>query len=125
MTTAPTAITFHKQSQRLTLVIDGQEMTLPSEFLRVYSPSAEVRGHGDSDGVLQVGKKEVHIRHMEYVGNYALKITYSDGHDSGLYHWQYLAFLGQNQDRLWQEYLDKLQAAGAQRDAPFIAFKSV
>jgi len=75
--------------------------------------------------VLQVGKKDVRIKNMEYVGNYALKITYSDGHDSGLYHWQYLDFLGKNQEALWQEYLEKLEAAGAKRTAAFIELKSV
>ena len=125
MTAAPTTIKFHKQTQRLTLVIEGHESTLSAEFLRVHSPSAEVRGHGDSDGVLQVGKKDVQIKHLEYVGNYALKITFSDGHDSGLFHWQYLDFLGKNQEHLWQEYLEKLEAAGAKRTAAFIELKSV
>ena len=89
--------------------------SLPAEYLRVYSPSAEVRGHGPGQDVLQTGKAEVSITDLEPVGQYALKITFSDGHDSGLYDWDYLYRLAHNQDALWQDYLDRLEKAGASR----------
>jgi DUF971 family protein len=89
---------------------------LPFELLRVYSPSAEVQGHGPGQEVLQVGKRDVQIQALEPVGHYAVKPTFSDGHDSGLFTWEYLAWLGANQDELWQNYLDRLAAAGASRD---------
>ncbi|MBI5919511.1 MAG: DUF971 domain-containing protein [Nitrosomonadales bacterium] len=114
---APTEITLHQQSQTLEVAYeDGARHTLPAEFLRVYSPSAEVRGHGAGQEVLQVGKRNVAITGVEPVGSYALKIIYDDGHDSGLYSWDYLYELGEMQGNLWQEYLGKLVAAGASRD---------
>jgi DUF971 family protein len=96
---------------------DGQRYTLPFEFLRVYSPSAEVRGHGPGQEVLQVGKKDVEITQVEPVGSYAVQLVFSDGHDSGLYSWDYLYNLGVNQDSMWTHYLERLQVAGASRDA--------
>lgn len=89
---------------------------MPYEFLRVHSPSAEVRGHGPGQETLQVGKKNVAIREVLPVGNYAMKIVYDDGHDSGLYTWEYLAELGEHQHELWRSYLEKLEAAGASRE---------
>jgi len=118
----PTEITLHKQSRMLEIAFDdGARYRLPLEFLRVYSPSAEVRGHGPGQETLQVGKKDVGVLDIEPVGSYAIKIGFDDGHDSGLYTWEYLHDLGQNQDALWQEYLQQLEAAGASRepgDAP-------
>lgn len=111
----PTNIKLHKASRTLELqYADGQGFTLPAEFLRVHSPSAEVQGHGKP--VLQVGKQHVALTSVEAAGNYALKLTFSDGHDSGLYSWDYLYHLGQSQESLWQDYLDKLHTAGASRD---------
>ncbi len=95
---------------------DGQVFRLPYEFLRVYSPSAEVRGHGPGQEVLQTGKQEVEIRSLEPVGSYAVQPSFSDGHSTGIYSWDYLYHLGRNQDRMWQEYLARLEAAGASRD---------
>ena len=95
---------------------DGKTFRLPYEYLRVHSPSAEVRGHGPGQEVLQTGKKSVEIRSMEPVGSYAVQPQFSDGHATGIYSWDYLYELGQNQDKLWKEYLAKLQAAGASRE---------
>ena len=95
---------------------DGKTFRLPYEFLRVHSPSAEVRGHGPGQEVLQTGKREVEIRTLEPVGSYAVQPAFSDGHGTGIYSWEYLYELGENQDRLWREYLVKLEAAGASRD---------
>ena len=118
----PIEITLHKQSRLLEIAFDdGACYRLPLEFLRVYSPSAEVRGHGPGQETLQVGKKNVGVLDIEPVGSYAIKIGFDDGHDSGLYTWEYLHDLGRNQDALWQEYLQQLEAAGASRepeDAP-------
>jgi len=118
----PTEIKLHQQSCLLEIAFDdGARYQMPYEFLRVYSPSAEVRGHGPGQETLQVGKKEVKILEIEPVGSYAMKIVYDDGHDSGLYTWEYLDELGRNQEPLWQSYLEKLDAAGASRepgDAP-------
>jgi DUF971 family protein len=94
---------------------DGKSYRLAYEFLRVHSPSAEVRGHGPGQEVLQVGKREVDIRSLEPVGSYAVQPTFSDGHATGIYSWDYLQHLGENQERLWAEYLDRLKAAGAGR----------
>ena len=96
---------------------DGKAFRLPCELLRVYSPSAEVRGHGPGQEVLQTGKGEVGIASIEPVGNYAVRLVFSDGHDTGLYSWDYLYSLGENQDALWRQYLDRLEKAGASRDA--------
>ena len=114
----PTEIVLHQQSRILEVAFaDGRRFRLPCEFLRVFSPSAEVRGHGPGQDVLQTGKKEVAITAVEPVGNYAVKLVFSDGHDSGLYSWEYLYALGSDQEGLWQQYLDRLQQAGASRDA--------
>ncbi|HEV7813867.1 MAG TPA: DUF971 domain-containing protein [Janthinobacterium sp.] len=114
----PTALTVHKQSRVLDISFDdGAEFSFPFEFLRVYSPSAEVRGHSKGQEVLQVGKRDIDIASIEPVGNYAIQPTFSDGHNSGLYSWAYLHHLGSNQEELWQEYLDQLAAAGYVGDA--------
>lgn len=114
----PTDIVLHQQSRLLEIAFDdGKRFQLPCEFLRVYSPSAEVRGHGPGQEVLQAGKREVNIRAIEPVGAYAVKLAFSDGHDTGLYSWEYLHELGRNQEWLWRAYLDRLEKAGASRDA--------
>lgn len=114
----PTQVVVHKQSRILEIAFaDGSAFRLPFEFLRVYSPSAEVRGHGPGQEVLQVGKREVGITAVEPVGHYALQPHFSDGHATGIFAWDYLHWLGSRQDSLWQDYLDRLQAAGASRDA--------
>lgn len=116
--TTPTEITLHQKSGILEIAFDdGLRCSLPSEFLRVNSPSAEVRGHGPGQEVLQVGKKDVMLTAIEPVGSYAIQLTFDDGHDSGLYSWEYLHELGQNQEALWQEYLRQLEAAGESREA--------
>ncbi len=113
----PTNIRIRKQSRFLELsYADSTHYELPFELLRVLSPSAEVRGHGMGPGVLQTGKRDVQLTAAEMVGNYALKLTFSDGHDSGLYTWGYLRELGEHQDRFWQRYLDRLQQEGGSRD---------
>jgi DUF971 family protein len=96
---------------------DGRVARLSCEFLRVYSPSAEVRGHGTGQEVLQFGKSDVRITAVEPVGTYAVRLVFSDGHDTGLYSWDYLYELGSNQDQLWREYLDRLSKAGASRES--------
>ncbi|UCH49618.1 MAG: DUF971 domain-containing protein [Betaproteobacteria bacterium] len=114
----PTDIILHQQSRILEIAFDdGKRFSLPCEFLRVLSPSAEVRGHGVGQEVLQTGKREVNIVAVEPVGNYAVKLVFSDGHDSGLYSWDYLYTLGVDHDALWQDYLERLDKAGASRDA--------
>ena len=112
---APTQIKLHKKSQTLELVFNDQPYTLSSEFLRVLSPSAEVRGHGKGQEVLQTAKKFVEITDITTIGNYAIKLTFSDGHDTGIYSWDYLLELGNNKDSLWQQYLQQLESAGASR----------
>jgi DUF971 family protein len=113
---APTEIKLHQKSRVMEIAFaDGKIFRLPYEFLRVHSPSAEVRGHGPGQEVLQVGKREVEIRVLEPVGSYAVQPTFSDSHATGIYSWQYLYHLGENQDRLWAEYLEKLDKAGAGR----------
>lgn len=115
----PNNVVVHQQSKVLELSYeDGNTYRLPFELLRVLSPSAEVQGHGPGQEILQTGKREVLIANLEPVGHYALKPSFSDGHDSGLYSWDYLRFLCENQDQLWKEHLDKLAAAGLDRDAP-------
>lgn len=114
----PTNIVLHQQSKVLEVSFEsGECFRLPYEFLRVYSPSAEVRGHGGDGAVLQTGKQNVTIVDVEPAGQYALKITYDDGHDSGLYSWEYLYRLGSKQEEMWQDYLQRLQQAGALRTA--------
>jgi DUF971 family protein len=113
----PTTITLHQKSRVLEIAFaDGRSFRLPFEFLRVYSPSAEVRGHGPGQEVLQVGKRNVDIRSVEPVGSYAVQPQFSDGHGTGIYSWEYLYELGENQDELWKEYLEKLAEAGASRE---------
>jgi len=113
----PTEIKLHKVSKTLEISFgDGAHFDLPFEFLRVYSPSAEVRGHGPGQGTLQTGKRQVTIETLEAVGNYAVQPTFSDGHNTGIYSWETLYELGQNQESLWQNYLTRLQQAGANRD---------
>ena len=118
-TPSPQSITLHQQSRVLEIGFsDGQEFKIPFELMRVYSPSAEVQGHGPGQEVLQTGKRDVGIVALEPVGNYAVQPTFSDGHDSGIYAWDYLYFLGSQQAELWNDYLQRLQAAGVDRDAP-------
>jgi len=113
----PTEITLHQKSRTLQIAFeDGANFQLPFEFLRVFSPSAEVRGHGPGEEVLQVGKKNAIITEVEPVGSYALKLVFDDGHDSGLYSWEYLYDLGKYQDKVWQDYLQQLEEAGASRE---------
>lgn len=113
----PTEILLHQQSRRLEVAFsDGARFELSFEFLRVNSPSAEVRGHGPGQEVLQTGKRNVEIREIEPVGNYALQPVFSDGHSTGIFSWDYLYELGQRRDTLWDEYLKRLEAAGASRD---------
>jgi DUF971 family protein len=115
-TPRPTDIRLHQLSRKLEISFDdGAHFSLPCEYLRVYSPSAEVRGHGPGQEVLQTGKEEVNIVGIEPVGMYAVKLTFSDGHDTGLYSWDYLYDLGVSQEKLWQSYLARLAAAGIQR----------
>lgn len=113
----PEEIQLCTDRDRLHLRYDDGEYVLTAEYLRVYSPSAEVRGHGAGQAKLQTGKRDVKIVNVHGVGNYALKLVFSDGHDSGLYHWDYLRELSVNQAAYWQQYLDQLAAAGASRDA--------
>ena len=116
-TPIPTEITLHKKSRVLELGFeDGTRYQLPAEFLRVYSPSAEVRGHGPGQETLQTGKRNVEITDLEAVGNYAVKPSFSDGHDTGLYSWDLLYDLGANQETLWADYLARRAKAGASRD---------
>jgi len=113
----PSTITLHQKSRVLEIAFDdGKTYRLPYEFLRVHSPSAEVQGHGPGQEVLQVGKSRVEIRSLEPVGSYAVQPTFSDGHATGIYSWEYLRHLGENQERLWQDYLERLASAGASRE---------
>ncbi len=115
----PQDLTVHSKSRVLEISFsDGQTFRIPFELMRVYSPSAEVQGHGPGQEVLQTGKREVELAGLEPVGNYGVKPTFSDGHDSGIYTWDYLYQLGAQQDRFWADYEARLQAAGVDRDAP-------
>ena len=115
----PTALTVHGQSRMLEIAFsDGAVFSIPFELMRVYSPSAEVQGHGPGQETLQTGKRNVTIEALEPVGNYAVKPVFSDGHQSGLFTWDYLYQLGAEQTRLWDDYAARLQAAGVERDAP-------
>jgi len=117
----PQDIVVHQQSKVLELVYeDGRSYQLPFEFLRVWSPSAEVRGHGPGQETLQSGKRDIGIINIEQVGHYAVKPTFSDGHDTGIFTWDYLYELCLNKDVMWQTYLDKLKAAGIDRDTLMI-----
>jgi DUF971 family protein len=116
-TPVPTEIKVHQKSRVMEIAFsDGARFELPFEFLRVYSPSAEVRGHGPGQEVLQTGKRGVEIAAVEPVGAYAIQPTFSDGHATGIYSWDYLYEIGLNRDALWAQYLKRLEAAGASRD---------
>ena len=118
----PQDLTVHGQSRVLEVSFsDGATFRIPFELMRIYSPSAEVQGHGPGQEVLQTGKREVGIIALEPVGNYAVQPTFSDGHDSGIFSWDYLYFLGSKQIELWADYNARLQAAGMERDAPMAA----
>lgn len=117
-TPIPTKLVLHQRSRVLEVAFNtGEEFRLPFELLRVYSPSAEVRGHGVGQEVLQTGKREIDIEALEAVGNYAVRPRFSDGHDSGIYSWEILYDLGKHQEEWWNDYLARLEAAGASRDA--------
>ncbi len=117
-TPRPVEIKLHQKSRIVEVSFDdGKVFRLSCEYLRVYSPSAEVRGHGPGQEVLQPGKKDVEITAIEPVGNYAVKIVFSDGHDTGLYSWDYLYELGKNEAKLWQQYVEKLAVAGLYRES--------
>ena len=118
----PTALTVHQASRVLEVSFDdGQSFRIPFELLRVYSPSAEVQGHGPGQEVLQTGKRDVGIVGLEAVGHYAVQPTFSDGHDTGIFSWGYLYHLGAHQAELWSTYLQRLQEAGKDRDEPMSA----
>ena len=115
----PTEITVHNQSRVLEVAFsDGARFRIPFELMRIYSPSAEVQGHGPGQEVLQTGKREVDLVGLEPIGNYAVQPSFSDGHDTGLFSWDYLYFLGSGQDKLWADYDARLKHAGVERDAP-------
>ena len=115
----PTELTVHSQSRVLEIAFsDGRQFKIPFELMRVYSPSAEVQGHGPGQEILQTGKRQVNVVELEPIGNYAVKPVFSDGHDTGIFSWDYLYLLGSEQDRLTREYAARLQAAGADRDQP-------
>lgn len=116
-TPRPTEIKLHQKSRILEVAFDdGKRYNFPCEYLRVFSPSAEVRGHGPGQEVLQVGKRAVEIKEIEPVGVYAVKLAFSDGHDTGLYSWEYLYELGEKQESSWKSYLARMEQAGASRD---------
>ena len=118
-TPQPTSITVHERSRVLEVGFDdGRGFRIPFELMRVYSPSAEVQGHGPGQEVLQTGKREVGLTALEPVGNYAVQPRFSDGHDTGIFSWDYLYFLGSQQDDLWRKYEGRLREAGVSRDAP-------
>lgn len=115
----PQDLTVHSKSRVLEISFsDGKTFRIPFELMRVYSPSAEVQGHGPGQETLQTGKRNVELTALEPVGNYAVQPTFSDGHDSGIFSWDYLYFLGSQQDQLWADYEARLKAAGVDRDAP-------
>lgn len=121
-TPTPLDITVHGASRVLEIVFsDGQAFRIPFELMRVYSPSAEVQGHGPGQETLQTGKRDVSLVALDPVGHYAVQPTFSDGHDSGIYTWDYLHFLGSKQEQLWDDYHQRLQAAGVDRDTPMPA----
>ena len=111
----PKKIIYHQKSRTLEIRFENADLVIPAELLRVYSPSAEVRGHGSDQRKLETGKKYVNIKSVEPVGNYAVRLVFDDGHDSGLYAWEFLRDLGEHQDRYWQTYLTDLKAANASR----------
>ncbi|MET0335138.1 MAG: DUF971 domain-containing protein [Rhizobacter sp.] len=118
----PTNITVHQQSRVLEVgFADGQQFRIPFELMRVYSPSAEVKGHGPGQETLQTGKRGVELVALEPVGNYAVQPTFSDGHNTGIFTWEYLHFLGSQEARLWSDYEERLRQAGASRDDTMLA----
>ncbi|MEO7056294.1 MAG: DUF971 domain-containing protein [Caldimonas sp.] len=118
-TPQPTSITVHQRSRVLEVgFVDGHTFRIPFELMRVYSPSAEVQGHGPGQEVLQTGKREVELAALEPVGNYAVQPRFSDGHDTGIFSWDYLYYLGSQQDELWKQYEGRLLDKGVDRDAP-------
>ncbi|MDL2337570.1 MAG: DUF971 domain-containing protein [Pseudomonadota bacterium] len=120
-TPQPTAVTVHQQSRVLEISFaNGSEFRIPFELMRVYSPSAEVQGHGPGQEVLQTGKRGVEVVGLEPVGNYAVQPMFSDGHNTGIFSWDYLYFLGSQQTQLWQQYEQRLASAGMNRDAPMV-----
>lgn len=119
----PSHIEYHAKSKRLELRFDSETYSLSAEYLRVHSPSAEVRGHGKGQEVLQIGKRDVAITGIEPVGHYALKLVFDDGHDSGLYSWDTLYDLGKHQDQYWSAYLARLEQAGESRDPKPMTYK--
>lgn len=122
ITVRPTDIKLHQKSRILEVAFDdGSHFKLPCEYLRVYSPSAEVRGHSPGQEVLQVGKENVNITHIEPVGTYAICLYFDDGHSTGIYSWDWLHQLGKNQDSLWKQYLERLAKAGHQRKPAKVA----
>lgn len=121
-TPSPTGLTLHQQSKILEISYeDGQTFRIPFELMRVYSPSAEVQGHGPGQEVLQTGKRHVGITGLETVGHYAVQPEFDDGHNSGIFSWEYLYFLGSQQSELWAEYEKRCEEAGVSRDAPMAA----
>jgi len=113
----PTEINFHQKSRLLELTFDnGEHFELTCEYLRVYSPSAEVRGHSEEEAVLQIGKAQVNIEQIEPAGNYAIILHFDDGHHTGIYSWEWLYHLGKDHDTLWQDYLAKMEQAGQKRE---------
>ena len=121
-TPAPVSMTVHGRSRVLEIEFaDGKQFRIPFELMRIYSPSAEVQGHGPGQEVLQTGKRDVELADLQPVGNYAVQPTFSDGHDTGIFSWDYLYFLGSQQEQLWADYERRLQQAGADRDAPMAA----
>ena len=115
----PTEITLHKAQHLLEVAYsDGRRFELPTEYLRVYSPSAEVRGHAPGEGTLQLGKEDVNIEQIEQVGSYAVQLHFDDGHNTGIYAWDTLYDLGINKDKYWQKYVARLEAAGHKRKQP-------
>lgn len=111
----PGKITYHRQSRCLEVAFDGETFELPAEYLRVYSPSAEVRGHGEGEPLLILDKQDVSIARIDAVGNYAIRLYFSDGHSTGIYSWDVLLDLGQNQTQYWNRYLQRLAEAGIER----------
>ena len=121
-TVRPTDIKLHQKSRMLEVAFDdGSQFNFPCEFLRVYSPSAEVRGHGPGQEVLQLGKENVNISHIEPVGSYAICLFFDDEHNTGIYSWEYLHNLGINQQQMWEQYLARLEKAGKKRNPKTVA----
>ena len=118
----PVAMTLHGRSRALEVQFsDGAQFRIPFELMRICSPSAEVQGHGPGQEILQTGKREVDVMDLKSVGNYGVQPTFSDGHDTGIFSWDFLYFLGSKQDDLWADYERRLKEAGADRDAPMLA----